>query len=80
MTSDTVQNVNEGARKEISCISFRKLGIPTVLDRTLQQSIVQVLTPIFEAEFQEHSYGFRPGRSCEEAVRLWTTSMGDMNR
>lgn len=46
----------------------RKLGIPTVLDRTLQQSIVQVLTPIFEAEFQENSYGFRPGRSCEQAV------------
>ena len=47
----------------------RKLGIPTVLDRTLQQSIVQILTPVFEAEFQEHSYGFRPGRSCEQAVR-----------
>ena len=46
----------------------RKLGIPTVVDRTLQQSIVQVLTPIFEAEFQECSYGFRPGRSCEQAV------------
>ena len=48
---------------------IRKLGIPTVLDRTLQQSIVQILTPVFEAEFQEHSYGFRPGRSCEQAVR-----------
>lgn len=46
----------------------RKLGIPTVVDRTLQQSIVQVLTPIFEAEFQENSYGFRPSRSCEHAV------------
>ncbi len=46
----------------------RKLGIPTVIDRTLQQSIVQILTPIFEAEFQENSYGFRPGRSCEQAV------------
>jgi len=39
----------------------RKLGIPTVVDRTLQQSIVQILTPVFEAEFQENSYGFRPG-------------------
>ena len=47
----------------------RKLGIPTVVDRTLQQSIVQVLTPIFEAEFQENSYGFRPDRSCEQAVQ-----------
>jgi len=46
----------------------RKLGIPTVVDRTIQQAIVQVLTPIFEAEFQENSYGFRPGRSCEQAV------------
>ena len=46
----------------------RKLGIPTVVDRTLQQFIVQILTPVFEAEFQENSYGFRPGRSCEQAV------------
>ena len=46
----------------------RKLGIPTAVDRTLQQSIVQILTPIFETEFQENSYGFRPGRSCEQAV------------
>ena len=46
----------------------RKLGIPTVVDRTLQQSIVQILTPIFEAEFQDNSYGFRPGRSCEQAT------------
>ena len=46
----------------------RKLGIPTVLDRTIQQSIVQVLSPIFEEEFQEHSYGFRPCRNCEQAV------------
>lgn len=46
----------------------RKLGIPTVVDRALQQAIVQVLTPIFEEEFQPESYGFRPGRSCEQAV------------
>ena len=46
----------------------RKLGIPTVVDRTLQQAIAQVLSPIFEQEFQECSYGFRPGRSCEQAV------------
>ena len=46
----------------------RKLGIPTVLDRTIQQAIVQVLSPIFENEFQEHSYGFRPCRSCDQAV------------
>ena len=46
----------------------RKLGIPSVVDRVIQQSIVQVLTPIFESEFQECSYGFRPQRSCEQAV------------
>ena len=46
----------------------RKLGIPTAVDRTLQQSIVQILTSIFETEFQENSYGFCPGRSCEQAV------------
>ena len=46
----------------------RKLGIPTAVDRTIQQSIVQILTSIFETEFQENSYGFRPGRSCEQAV------------
>jgi group II intron reverse transcriptase/maturase len=46
----------------------RKLGIPTVIDRTIQQAISQVLTPIFEATFQEQSYGFRPNRSCEQAI------------
>ena len=46
----------------------RHLGIPTVVDRTIQQAITQVLSPIFEATFQDHSYGFRPGRSCEQAI------------
>ncbi len=47
---------------------IRKLGIPTAVDRTIQQAIVQILSPIFEQEFQPYSYGFRPGRSCEQAV------------
>lgn len=47
----------------------RKLGIPTVIDRTIEQAIVQVLTPIFEVYFSEYSYGFRAGRSCEQAIR-----------
>ena len=47
----------------------RKLGIPTVIDRTIEQAITQVLSPIFEEYFSEHSYGFRPGRSCEQAIR-----------
>lgn len=46
----------------------RKLGIPTVVDRILQQSIVQILAPIFEVEFQENSYGFHRSRSCGQAV------------
>lgn len=45
------------------------LGIPTVQDRYIQQMLLQVLTPIFEAQFSEHSYGFRPGRSAQDAVR-----------
>ncbi len=47
----------------------RPLGIPTVLDRLVQQSIAQVLTPIFDPEFSESSFGFRPGRSAHDAVR-----------
>lgn len=46
----------------------RVLGVPTVLDRVVQQAIVQVLTPIFDPGFSEHSYGFRPGRSAHGAV------------
>lgn len=46
----------------------RGLGIPTVIDRVIQQAIVQVLTPIYEEQFSENSFGFRPGRSCEMAV------------
>jgi group II intron reverse transcriptase/maturase len=47
----------------------RQLGIPTVLDRFIQQCLLQVLTPIFDPMFSEHSYGFRPGRSAHQAVR-----------
>ena len=46
----------------------RGLGIPTVVDRVIQQSIVQVLSPIYEEQFSETSYGFRPNRSCEMAI------------
>lgn len=46
----------------------RRLGIPTVTDRIIQQAMVQVLSPIFEKQFNDNSYGFRPGRSCEQAV------------
>jgi len=47
----------------------RQLGIPTVLDRLIQQAIAQVLTPMFEQVFSPHSYGFRPGRSAHQAVQ-----------
>jgi Retron-type reverse transcriptase len=47
---------------------MRKLGIPTVTDRFIQQAIHQKLSPIFERQFSENSYGFRPGRSCEMAI------------
>src|SRR5580704_11114798 len=47
----------------------RMLGIPTVLDRWIQQMLLQVLQPLFDPTFSEHSYGFRPGRSAHEAVR-----------
>ena len=46
----------------------RNLGIPTVMDRIIQQAIVQELTPIYEEQFHNNSYGFRPNRSCEQAV------------
>ena len=46
----------------------RQLGIPTVMDRMIQQAIVQVISPICEPYFSERSYGFRPNRSCEQAV------------
>ena len=45
------------------------LGIPTVQDRFIQQLLMQALTPIWEPKFSEHSYGFRPGRSAQDAVR-----------
>ena len=47
----------------------RMLGIPTVFDRFIQQAVLQVLQPIFDPTFSEHSYGFRPGRSAHQAVR-----------
>ena len=46
----------------------RPLGIPTVVDRVIQQAIAQILTPIYEPIFSEHSYGFRPNRSAHMAM------------
>ncbi|MDR6880025.1 reverse transcriptase domain-containing protein, partial [Bacillus sp. 3255] len=47
----------------------RNLGIPTVVDRVVQQAIAQVLTPIYEKQFSENSFGFRPKRSAHDAIR-----------
>ena len=47
----------------------RKLGIPTLVDRVIQQSIAQVLTPMYEPQFSEGSYGFRPNRSAQGALK-----------
>ena len=44
----------------------RQLGIPTVIDRVIQQAIVQRLSPVFERDFNQNSFGFRPGKYCEE--------------
>jgi len=49
--------------------SQRKIGIPIVRDRVIQQAIVQILSPFYELHFSDRSYGFRPGRSCLDAIK-----------
>ena len=55
----------------------RLLGIPTVVDRVLEQAIHQVLQPIFESDFQNHSYGFRPRRNAHQAVMQSLQNIND---
>ena len=55
----------------------RLLGVPTCLDRLIQQAIAQVLTPIFDPQFSGSSFGFRPGRSAHQAVRVARRCIGD---
>ena len=57
--------------------SKRNLGIPTVMDRVIQQAMVQVLSPICEEYFSNYSYGFRPNRSCEMAITKVLEYMND---
>lgn len=76
---ELLQNIREGRykpspvrRKEIpkpDGNGVRKLGIPTVVDRVIQQAIAQQLQPLFEPHFSEGSYGYRPGRSAQQAIR-----------
>ena len=56
---------------------IRKLGVPTVTDRFIQQAIAQTLTPIFEEQFHNHSYGFRPNRCAQQAVMKALEMMND---
>jgi Retron-type reverse transcriptase len=55
----------------------RNLGIPTVVDRVIQQAIAQVLTPIYEKQFSENSFGFRPRRSAHQAIRRSQANIQD---
>lgn len=59
---------------------MRKLGIPTVMDRLIQQAIHQVVSPLFEPGFSNHSYGFRPGRSAHQALRQAREHVGSGRR
>lgn len=56
---------------------FRKLGVPTVVDRVFQQAITQVLSPIFEEQFSESSFGFRPKRGAHDALKQCQTNVND---
>ena len=56
---------------------FRKLGVPTVVDRVFQQAITQVLSPIFEKQFSENSFGFRPNKSAHDALKQCQTNVND---
>ena len=58
---------------------FRNLGVPTVTDRFIQQAIAQVLTPIYEEQFHDHSYGFRPNRCAQQAILTALDMMNEGN-
>lgn len=56
---------------------YRKLGVPTVVDRVFQQAITQVLTPIYEKQFSETSFGFRPKRGAHDALKQCQQNVND---
>lgn len=56
---------------------IRNLGVPTVTDRFVQQAIAQILTPIYEEQFHEHSYGFRPNRCAQQAIQKALDMLND---
>ncbi len=55
----------------------RKLGVPMVVDRVFQQAITQVLSPIYEEQFSENSYGFRPCRGAHDALKQCQANVND---
>ena len=59
---------------------MRQLGIPSVVDRLIQQALLQQLTPIFDPLFSDYSYGFRPGRSAHQAVEMARTHVAAGHR
>ena len=56
---------------------FRKLGVPTVVDRVFQQAITQVLSPIYEKQFSKNSFGFRPNRGVHDVLKQCQTNVND---
>ena len=56
---------------------FRKLGVPTVVDRVIQQAVAQELTPIYEKQFSGNSFGFRPNRGAQDALRQCQRNVND---
>jgi retron-type reverse transcriptase len=62
----TSRSRSEGWRYQSQTVEQGTLGVPTVVDRFVQQAVAQVLTPIFEEQFHDHSYGFRPNRCAQQ--------------
>lgn len=58
----------------------RNLGVPTVTDRFIQQAIAQVLTPIYEEQFHDHSYGFRPNRCAQQAILTALNMLNELDK